>query len=226
MLRYTYMTGVAILLTIYGCVQKEVKPFGLVAHEFITEYARLFPDETPLSIDNANLTNLHIPEDSILTAVKIFTTTYTVELKNYKLTELTPTVQKDYAKMQNILKSVEGYAQNSKNNPTCFNAAYGFQRILNANYAPAEKRLQVIFDKLEKVPPYYEAAKKQLASSNLALINENTNKHLVTFNFFKNTLPNAIKKQYHMTPQYQARLEAAAIAVKDYVAYVESLKLK
>ncbi len=225
MLKYIYAIGIAIVLA-YGCLQKDVKPFNLVAHEFITEYARLFPDETPLSIDNPNLTNLHIPEDSILYAVKKFSATYSDELKNYKLSELTPTVQKDYAKMQNILKSVDGYAQNSKNNPTYFNAVYGFQRILNTNYAPAEKRLQILFDKLEKVPAYYDAAKKQLAYSNLAHINENTDKHLASYDFFKNILPNAIKKQYHMTPQYQARLNDAALAVKDYVAYVESLKLK
>jgi hypothetical protein len=225
MLKYTYAIMLALICS-YGCIQKEIRPFGSVAHDFITEYARLFPDETPLSIDNSNLTNLHIPEDSILTAVKNFSMTYTAKLKNYQLLELSPTVQKDYAKMQSILKSVDSYAQNSKRNPTYFNAAYGFQRILNANYAPAEKRLQVIFDKLEKVPAYYEAAKKQLASSNLTLINENTDKHLATYDFFTNTLPKAIKKQYHMTPQYQTRLEAAALAVKDYVAYVESLKLK
>jgi hypothetical protein len=225
MLKYTYTIGIAIVLA-YGCVQKEVRPLGLVTQEFITEYARLFPDETPLSMDNPNLTNLHTPEDSILTAVKNFTATYSTELKNYKLSELPTTVQKDYAKMQNILKSVESYTQNSKSNPTYFNAAYGFQRIFNTNYAPAEKRLQVIFDKLAKVPNYYAAAKKQLASSNITLINENTDKHLATYVFFKNTLPNAIKKQSHMTPQYQERLEAAALAVKDYVAYVESLKLK
>jgi hypothetical protein len=225
MLKYTYAIMLALICA-YGCVHREVKPFGAIAHNFITEYARLFPDETPLSMNNPNLTYLHIPEDSIITAVKNFSTTYTAELKNYTLSELSPTVQKDYAKMQSILKSVDSYAQNSKSNPTYFNAAYGFQRILNTNYAPAEKRLQVIFDKLEKVPAYYEAAKKQLASSNLKLINENTDKHLATYDFFTNTLPKAINKQYHMTPQYQTRLEAAALAVKDYVAYVESLKLK
>ena len=49
--------------------------------------------------------------------------------------------------------------------------------------------------------------------------------HLQTYQFFDKTLPDFITTKHHITPQYQARLEAAKLAIKDFVAYVESLRL-
>jgi hypothetical protein len=197
-----------------------------VLNAFVKEYAPLFPDETPLSIDNLQLANLHIPSDQTLDSIRHFHQKFSDEIDGFKQDEISPPQQADFNKMKKILQNIDFYVKNASTNPTYFNVLYGFQRILNTPYAPADRRMQTLFDKLAQVPTFYEAAKTQLKKADVKKANETLEKHFQTYDFFDKTLPNALKKEHFMTPQYQAHLEAAKLAVKDYVAFVESLRLQ
>ena len=216
---------ISLLVSIFSCTPEPKKDFSLVTNDFVKEYAPLFPDETPLSIDNLQLSNLHIPSDSVLNSVQLFYQKFSTEIKGYNTTEIPAAQQADFNKMQKILKNIDSYLTNCPSNPTYFNVLHGFQRILNADYAPADQRLQTLFDKLVQVPAFYEAAKSRLKTADVNKAHETLEKHFQTYDFFDETLPNYLKKEHHLTPQYEAHLEAAKLAVKDYVAFVESLRL-
>ena len=224
---------ISLLFSVFSCDKKSEKDFNVVAGDFIKEYAPLFPDETPLpigsgqvSIDNVLLSNLHIPTDTTLVSVRLFYQKFATEIKGYKTADLPIEQQKNFIKMQNILNNINLYLANYPNNPTYFNILHGFQRIAQTNYASPEKRIETVFLKLEKVPAFYEAAKSQLQKADVKKADETLEKHFQTYTFFDKTLPNWVQSKRLMTPQYQARLEAAKLAIKDYVAYVESLRLE
>ena len=217
---------ISLLLSILSCDKKDEKDFNSVGVAFILEYAPLFPDETPLSINNVLLGNLHIPTDSILDSVRLFHQKFSTEIQGCQTAGLPSETQKDCLKMQNILKNIHLYLNNYATNPTYFNILHGFQRIVQANYATPEIRSETLFLKLEKVPAFYEAAKSQLQKADVKKADETVEKHFQTYAFFDKTLPIWLKSKQLMTPQYQARLDAAKLAIKDYVAYVESLRLE
>ncbi len=216
---------ITLSLSIVSCEQIEEKDFNTVASEFVSDYAKLFPDETPLSINNPDLPNLHIPTAPTMDSVKMFYDHFSEAMNHFDSSGMTISVRGGFSKMRNILKNINAYLIDYQTSPAVFNVRYGFQRILNASFDTPEHRLQILFEKLDKVPAFYQAAKSQLKNANFKQTNKTIEDHLQTYQFFDKTLPDFIAAKHHITPQYQARLEAAKLAIKDYVAYVESLRL-
>lgn len=216
---------IILSLSMFSCEIKPEKDFADVTETFIKEYAQLFPDETPLSKSNENLSKMHIPTDKMMDSVKAFYALSIAQIQNFKESEMTPSVKKDFLKVKSILKNVDVYLRKYHTDPTVYNVLFSFDRVLNSDFTTPENRLQILFAKLENVPAFYAAAKSQLQSSDVKLADEAIEKHFQTYLFFDKTLPDFIKKNYHITPQYQARLEAAKLAIKDYIAYVQSFRL-
>lgn len=216
---------ITLSLSIVSCEQKVEKDFNTVVSEFVSDYAKLFPDESPLSKTNSELPNLHIPNVPTMDSVKFFYDHFSEAINKFDTTQMTISVKGGHTKIKNILKNINTYLIDYQTSPAIFNVRYGFQRILNSSFDTPEHRLQILFDKLDKVPAFYEAAKSQLKIANFIQTNKTIEDHLQTYQFFDKTLPDFIVAKHHITPQYQARLEAAKLAIKDYVAYVESLRL-
>lgn len=217
---------VILSLSIFSCDFSVKKDFNIVVTEFVNDYSKLFPDETPLSKNNPQLHNLHIPDVFMMDSVETFYLKYSVAMDEYNASNMTESDIQSVSKIKNILKKINAYLIDYHYNPLYFNVHFGFKRIMNSSFDTPEHRLQILFEKLEKVPLFYEAAKTQLQSATFQQTNQTIEDHLETYLFFDKTLPDFIKDQYHITPQYQARLDAAKLAIKDYVAFVESLKLK
>ena len=111
-------------------------------------------------------------------------------------------------------------------NPLFFNVLHGFKRILESKYANDEYRLQTLFNKLDKVPAFYNAAKDQLVKVNRPLADAAVEQQIQTYLFFDETLTEFLNSRHLLTPQYLARIDEAKLAVKDYVAFVESFRVK
>ena len=156
---------VILCFTILSCQEKSEKDFQTFASNFVKEYAQLFPDETPLSKNNEKLAYLALPTASYFDSVKQFHQRYSSELKRFNTKSLDFPHGRDVQKIENILKNVGGYLSEHEHNPLFFNVLPGFKRILESNYAADVLRLQTLFDKLDQVPAFYDAAK---------------NKHLIT----------------------------------------------
>ena len=225
---------VILAFTVISCNVDEKKDFTEIKLNFIGEYSALFPDEIPLPTATSSITkgsfdylsDLLIPTNSKLDSIKLFSQKFNAEIEAISPQVLTAEDSKDFNKIKNILKLVDTFLAGRESNPNTYNVLYNFQRILNSNFETPENRLQIIFNKLEKVPSFYEAAKLQLKKSEVIKADETIEMHLKTYEFFDEILPNYINAHHHMTPQYKARLESAKYAIKDYVAYVESLRLQ
>ena len=124
------------------------------------------------------------------------------------------------------MRQVEVYAMKSDTGNAFYNVKNGFDRIVKSSYAPIDFRLQTLFNKLNQVPAYYQAAKVRLTHTNPAEIDLVVAQQTETFIFFEKTLPDFVAQNHQLTPQYVERLSDAKLAVRDYIAYVESFKLQ
>jgi hypothetical protein len=209
-----------------SCVNKKPQTdFSDFTKSFVKDYANLFPDETPLSIDNLKLSELHIPSDSVLHNVDVFIEKYSIAYQNFEQKGVPLNVEKDFLKAKKILTIVENYAVKSKKGSQLYDVKIGFERIMKSNYANTDFRLQTLFNKLEHVKDFYEAAKKRLSKMSNAEIELAINQQTQTYIFFDETLPNFVNENHQLTPQYIERLSDAKLAVQDYMAFIESFKI-
>jgi Zn-dependent M28 family amino/carboxypeptidase/uncharacterized protein (DUF885 family) len=135
----------------------------------------------------------------------------------------------DLALIDNQLKSMKWYLTDFRAfewNPSDYNVADGFARLLTTEYAPLDKRLAAVLKRLQSVPAYYAAAKANLRTptrehTELAIAqNEGTKAVLgaeVDAQVDKSALSAADKKLFHK------RLADARAAIDDYVAYLKQL---
>jgi hypothetical protein len=216
-----------VILTLsMSCVEKNPKPsFIDFTNSFVKDYANLFPDETPLSIDNQKLSELHIPSDSVLQKVDNFLEKYSKSFHSYEQKGVPANAEKDLLKVKNILKIVSDYSEKSKTGSQVYDVKVGFERIMNSKYANTDFRLQTLFNKLENVKDFYEAAKKRLSKISNTEIDLALKQQTQTYIFFDETLPNFVNQNHQLTPQYVERLSDAKLAVQDYMAYIESFKM-
>jgi hypothetical protein len=168
--------------------------------------------------------------------VRQFHQSHTSELKQFDRSILSATNAKGAQKIDNILKSVGNFLTDYPHNPQRFNVLNGFKRILNAEYASDDYRAKTILSKLEQVPIYYETAKQCLHDVNRQSADAAVEQHLATFLFFENELPVFLEenggtekmgtsREGGTSYPYKTQIEAAKLAIKDYVAFVESFRL-
>jgi hypothetical protein len=200
--------------------------FGKIAQSFLSDYYHFFPDETPLSIDNNNLSKMAIPTQGYLDSLRQFQLYFAAELRTYDNADVSNSILRDKAKMRKILQNIEAYLEDAPHNPQRYNVLFGFKRILTADYASDEYRLQTIFNKLEHIPVFYATAKARLRQVNPDAADAAIEQHVQTYQFFDKNLEQMLKSRRQLTPQYQARLTAAKLAIKDYAAFVESFKVE
>lgn len=226
---YRFLLCVIVVLSVFSqtsCEAIAPKDFEAYAQKFVADYRSLFPDESPLSMDNEFLGRLAIPTPTYLDSVRDFQKSYAAELRQFDRSILPPSTLKNVQKIDNILKSIAAFTVDYPHNPQRFNVLYGFKRILNADYASDAYRLETLLSKLEQVPLFYNAAKQGLHDVNRQSADAAVEQHLATFLFFDEELPQFFAKNGQtMPPQYAEKIDAAKLAIKDYVAFVESFRL-
>jgi hypothetical protein len=210
----------------FSCNRATSRDFDAFATQFVADFRPLFPDEGPLSMDNEFLGFLAMPTPTYFDSVRAFHRKYTAELAQFDRSVLPPAGLKGAQKMENMLKSMGNFLTDYPQNPQRFNVLNGFKRIVNAEYASEDYRAQTLLSKLGQVPLFYETAKERLQDVNRQFSDAAVEQHLATFLFFEGELPRFFAKNGQVSPpQYQAKIEAAKLSIKDYVAFVESFRL-
>ena len=217
---------IIVSFSIICCQSTVQKDFGTVAKNFVSDYTKLFPDEAPLSIDAQNLDKWVLLTPSYMDSIVQFEKRYRTVLSDIDIKNIPKVRQEDYQKMQRILKNIHAYSIDYTHNPQRYNVLYAIKRIIESDYASDEYRLKIALSRVKQVPVFYENAKQQLHDVDPKSADAAVEQHLQTYLFIAEVLPNYVKSRRLMTPLYSRDLEAAALAVKDYVAFVESFRLK
>ena len=217
---------VILCFTVISCQEKGEKDFQTFASNFVKEYSVLFPDESPLSKENEKLAYLALPTATYFDSVKQFHQRFSDELKHFDTKNPAFPYSREVSKVENILKNINSYLANHNHNPVFFNVLHGFKRIFESNYATDDYRLQTLFNKIDKVPLFYTTAKDQLVKADRTAADAAVEQQIQTYLFFDETLTDFLNSRNLMTPQYLERIDEAKLAVKDYVAFVESFRVK
>lgn len=173
---------------------------------------------------------LRIP-DSTETQVRLaFAKQQLDSLQSFDLKALSDANQIDYQLIQNYLQSVQWAINEQKSNewdPSSFNVSNTFAFILNENYAPLETRLRSFGSRLQAVPAYYEAAKKQINNPVPELTSLAIDQNNGGLSVFEKDFVDSLKKTTIPAAEQTALVanaKAAAKAIRDYADWLKALK--
>lgn len=135
----------------------------------------------------------------------------------------------DYALLRNRLEAMRWYQTEFRAgewNPAQYNVAGPTALVLNTDYAPLEQRLQVVSQRLERVPAYYAAARANLTEAtpeHTALAIQQSRGTLALFGdgLRERVAGSALSEDDKVL--FGERLDAARAAVEDWIAWLETL---
>lgn len=148
-------------------------------------------------------------------------------LNSYTIDQLSNNNKTDYYMIKNQL---EGIIFNIKElklfqwNPSEYNVCGSFAEILNGNYDSLETRLRAFNTKMNGIPAYYEAAKKNIQNPTLEHTELAIAQNLGGSSVFQDDLKNALQKSKLSDAEKKEILEKAAVSVKAITDYAEWLK--
>jgi uncharacterized protein (DUF885 family) len=108
--------------------------------------------------------------------------------------------------------------------PSNYNVAEPFARILTTEYAPPDQRLRTVLKRLVNVPAYYAAAKQNIKNptrEHTQLAIEQNRGALQVFDELQKQIADSGLSQ-HERMLIAQRIDAAKAAVADYIAWLES----
>ncbi|SJZ69089.1 Uncharacterized conserved protein, DUF885 familyt [Chitinophaga eiseniae] len=173
---------------------------------------------------------LIVPDSAAAQASLAFVQQQLDSLKSYEPGKLTDANQIDYQLIENYLKSVQWSIKELKSNewdPSSFNVSNTFAFILNENYAPLETRLRAFSARLGNVPAYYEAAKKQIKDPVPELTSLAADQNNGGLSVFEKDFADSLQKTSIGADEKKAmiaRAQTAVKAIKDYAAWLKTLK--
>jgi uncharacterized protein (DUF885 family) len=148
-------------------------------------------------------------------------------LQNYPLNQLSDTNKTDLQMMQNLMNSFLFSINELKSgtwNPAQYNVCGVFAEIINGNYDSLENRLRDFDLKMNNIPAYYEAAKRNLKNPTIEHTELAIAQNLGGLSVFQDELKSELDKSKWTDEQKKATLEKAAMATKAIQDYVDFLK--
>jgi hypothetical protein len=148
-------------------------------------------------------------------------------LKQFKLEDLSDNNKTDFQMIKNQLESnifniTE--VKSSQWNPTEYNVCGAFAEILNGKYDTPEVRLHTFNIKMNAIPAYYEAAKKNIKNPTLEHTELAIAQNLGGSSVFEGDLNTALEKSKLSAAEKKEILEKAKTSVKAITDYANWLK--
>lgn len=153
-------------------------------------------------------------------------------LKQYNPEDLSDNNKTDYQMIKNQLESVIFGIKELKSsewNPSEYNVCGAFAEILNGKYDSLEVRLRSFNAKMNAIPAYYEAAKKNIKNPTVEHTELAIAQNLGGSSVFEADLNDALAKS-KLTPEekkeMQDKAKVAVKAIKDYADWLKNLPNK
>lgn len=153
-------------------------------------------------------------------------------LKQYNPEDLSDNNKTDYQMIKNQLESVIFSIKELKSsewNPSEYNVCGAFAEILNGKYDSLEVRLRSFNAKMNAIPAYYEAAKKNIKKPTVEHTELAIAQNLGGSSVFEADLNDALAKS-KLTPaekkEMQDKAKVAVKAIKDYADWLKNLPNK
>ena len=234
--------SLVVLASLYSC-NMTVKT-DTVAEEFsdihFENYKEHFVDELwKLNPGWASSQGYHkydsvllIPDDAYEQKQLQFSAIQLDSLKKYSLENLPDNNKTDYHMIKNLLESIVFNIKEVKSDewdPSAYNVSGSFAEMLNGNYDSLEARLKNISLKMDNIPAYYEAAKKNIKNPTLEHTQLAIAQNLGGVSVFETDLKAAVAKSKLGKEEKEAiltKVKTSVKAIQDYAAWLQKLDNK
>ncbi|MEN2399530.1 DUF885 domain-containing protein [Flavobacterium sp. MC2016-06] len=148
-------------------------------------------------------------------------------LKQYSVEELSDKNKTDFYMIKNQLEAAIFSIKELKSsewNPSEYNVCGSFAEILNGNYDSLEVRLRAFNTKMNGIPAYYEAAKKNIKNPTVEHTELAIAQNLGGSSVFEGDLSTALEKSKLSDVEKKEMLDKAKVSVKAIADYADWLK--
>ena len=151
-------------------------------------------------------------------------------LKQFDAATLDDNNRTDYYLIDNQLKSGIWNLKEMKSyewDPSGYNLGSAFGDMLNNTYDSLDNRLRNFYIRMQNIPAFYEAAKKNIANPTLEHTQLAIDQNQGSLGVFEKDLKDALSKSGLSEDEkikMIARADASAIAIKDYVNWLKNYK--
>ncbi|MEO6177304.1 MAG: DUF885 domain-containing protein [Flavobacterium circumlabens] len=148
-------------------------------------------------------------------------------LKHYTIDDLSDKNKTDFDMIKNQMDAIIFSAKKMKSsqwNPSEYNVCGSFSEILNGSYDSLETRLKAFNTKMNGIPAYYEAAKKNIKNPTIEHTELAIAQNLGGSSVFEEELSTAVEKSKLTATEKKEILDKAKIALKAITDYADWLK--
>ena len=151
-------------------------------------------------------------------------------LKKFDSSKLNDNNRTDYSLIENQLKaSVWGIKEMKSHewDPSSYNLGSTFGDMLNNTYDSLDARLQSFYQRMENIPPYYEAAKSNISHPTLEHTQLAIDQNTGSLGVFDKDLKDALGRCGLVDADKKKimdRAEVSSKAIKDYVEWLKKYK--
>ncbi|PRZ23341.1 DUF885 domain-containing protein [Flavobacterium granuli] len=224
------------LVLLFSCNKKAEKVDAKALNEkfdkykegFVTNLWSLYPDWAASQGYHKLDSVLEVPDLAYKKRQLDFAHAQLDSLQQYTIEDLTDNNKTNLYIIQNQLKSTVFSLDKLKSyewNPAEYNVCGSFAEILNGNYDALDNRLQNFNIKMNAIPAYYEAAKKNIKNPTLEHTALAIDQNLGGISVFEKDLQEALSKSRLPESEKKTIREKAKIAVEAITSYVNWLKI-
>jgi hypothetical protein len=153
-----------------------------------------------------------------------------VQLHSIDPNTLSPTTRADWVLLENLFNRSRWQLTEFRDwewDPSVYNVADPFALLLSTEYAPLEERLRTVMKRLENVPAYYAAAKRNIKDPTPEHVELAIQQNRGALGVFGDSLGKQIegsKLSQGERTELSRRIAAARAAIDDYVSWLEALR--
>lgn len=237
-MRISWM-ALAICLLLISCGNNETKTavapmdkeFDGYKERFVAALWKMYPGWASTAGYHAYDSVLVVPDDADRQRQLEFCKVHLDSLKGYDRDKQSDNNKTDHMMMQNQLEStVWGINEFRAHewNPAQYNVSEGMAELLNGTYDSLDTRLNSLYLKMQNIPAYYEAAKKNIKTPTAEHRQLAIDQNLGGTSVLEKDLQDALAKSHLDDAKKQAitaRAATAVAAMKDYAQWLKDMKV-
>lgn len=209
--------------------KKADQGFAQIKTSFLNALWQQDPDMAMAAGRYHDANKLILPSQATRDAYVAFADSWLAQLAKVDAEALSAKEQTDLALIRNYLNAARWYLTQFREfewNPSQHNIAGSFDAILNTDFAPKAKRVQVAIQRLQAVPAYYAAAKASIKNPTVEHTRLAIKQSAGATSVLRELEKAAAKEKLNEKDKeaLQDGLKNARAAVNDYVQFLEALE--
>jgi uncharacterized protein (DUF885 family) len=204
--------------------------FDNFKEHFVDELWKTYPGWASSQGYHAYDSVLIIPDDAERSKELAFSKAYLDSLKTFDLNSLSDNNKTDYHIIENQLNESTWEINEQKSyewNPSGYNVSGSFAEMINNNYDSLDTRLHHVYQRMEAIPAFYEAAKKNIKNPTPEHTKLAIDQNLGGLSVFESDLPDALSKS-HLSDsekeQVKKRAGEAIAVIKNFADWLKTMK--